>query len=405
MFNDRQLWQERFKKYSKDISQYLRYIFNGHLVIVMLFLLGTLAFYYQGWVMTLTPQFPAALLMMLVLVFFVTNSPTYSLIQHPDQIFLLPVETKLSNYFFRAQIFSVVFQSYILLIILAALMPVYVQVQGGGYQSFFKLLAIIILLKVINLSIQKKLLYYVERSVRRTDFIIRALINGACLYLLFSKAQLYFVLLLAIVLIGLDLYYRNDIKDKGLKWELVISLEEQRMNSFYRLANLFTDVPHLKEQIKRRRLFDLLLNKIPFGRDYTLENLYARTFIRSGDYFGLFLRLTVIGSVAIYFIPNFLAQLGLTCLFIYLTGFQLVPLRFHHDNNMLLSLYPTVEKAKLLAFQKIIIVVLVIQGLVFSMLNFGQGRIIEGMLIFSVGTLFAIFFVFFYSRRLINNKV
>ena len=44
----------------------------------------------------------------------------------------------------------------------------------------------------------------------------------------------------------------------GLKWDLLIAQEEKRMASFYRLANLFTDVPKLKDTVKRRKWLDII---------------------------------------------------------------------------------------------------------------------------------------------------
>ena len=43
MFDERLLWKERFSRTSRELSRYLKYIFNGHLMIVLIFLLGTAA--------------------------------------------------------------------------------------------------------------------------------------------------------------------------------------------------------------------------------------------------------------------------------------------------------------------------------------------------------------------------
>ena len=48
-FNEKQLWRARAGQTAKEYGQYLKYIFNGHLVIVLVFLLGTAAYYYQAW--------------------------------------------------------------------------------------------------------------------------------------------------------------------------------------------------------------------------------------------------------------------------------------------------------------------------------------------------------------------
>ena len=120
-------------------------------------------------------------------------------------------------------------------------------------------------------------------------------------YLLFSNAALYLIIAAAVILFGLSVYYKQQTKEKGLKWKYLIDQDERRMTSFYRLANLFTDVPKLKNQVKRRKWLDSLLVQIPFQQDQAFTYLFMRTFLRSGDYWGLFVRLTVIGQGSFIF--------------------------------------------------------------------------------------------------------
>ena len=58
----------------------------------------------------------------------------------------------------------------------------------------------------------------------------------------------------AAIFFGLYVYYKQQTKEKGLKWEFLIEQDESRMTSFYRLANLFTDVPKLKNQVKTEKM-------------------------------------------------------------------------------------------------------------------------------------------------------
>ena len=136
----------------------------------------------------------------------------------------------------------------------------------------------------------------------------------------------------------------------GLKWDLLIAQEEKRLASFYRLANLFTDVPKLKDTVKRRKWLDIFIQSHFFFQNNTYLYLFVRTFLRSSDYLGLFTRLTVIGVIALYFISFGVGQLVLSLLFIYLTGFQLLPLWNHHQNKLWIDLYPVAEKYKTVAF-------------------------------------------------------
>src|SRR5690625_6758690 len=102
------------------------------------------------------------------------------------------------------------------------------------------------------------------------------------------------------------------------------------MQSFYRLANLFTDVPHIKSRMKKRKWLVACVNRfIPFKNKYTFDYLYRITFFRSGDYLGMYIRLLVIGGLLIYFIPNEWMKLIFFLLFIYMCLFILYILYIH----------------------------------------------------------------------------
>src|SRR3954471_4200553 len=315
MFDENKLWRDRAGGRMKDLGRYLRYIFNGHLVIVLLFLIGTAAFYYQDWIKSLSPSFPAPLIIAVIIGIFITYSPIYNFLLEADKVFLLPLEEKLKGYFFRSGVTSFVFQGYILLLILAVLIPIYAHVSGNGFGSFIPFFLVLLLLKAWNLAATWKIQFYVETSVHRWDFLIRYLLNAVFVYLLFKQANLLILIVIGVIMIFYYYSFHGRTTKMGLKWDQLIEAEEKRMASFYRLANLFTDVPKLKDTVKRRKYLDLLISRIPFSQEKTYLFLFARTFLRTSDYLGLFVRLTVIGALAIYFISFGIGQLLLTILF------------------------------------------------------------------------------------------
>ncbi|MDV2583759.1 ABC transporter permease, partial [Alkalibacillus haloalkaliphilus] len=44
-----------------------------------------------------------------------------------------------------------------------------------------------------------------------------------------------------------------------IKWEHLISIEQKMLMFFYRIANAFTDVPQLKEQVRSRSYLNGML--------------------------------------------------------------------------------------------------------------------------------------------------
>jgi ABC-2 type transport system permease protein len=184
----------------------------------------------------------------------------------------------------------------------------------------------------------------------------------------------------------------------GLKWEQLIEGEEKRMANFYRLANLFTDVPKVKDTVKRRKYLDFFISKIPFLQERTYLYLFGRTFLRSSDYLGLFVRLTIIGALAIYFISFGIGQLVLALLFLYLTGFQLLPLWNHHQNKLWIDLYPVSQQDKTNSFHFLLMIILVLQSLIFALFILIKGVWLDSLLVVGVGLVFSYLFVYVYSK-------
>jgi len=398
MFDENKLWRDRAGGRMKDLGRYLRYIFNGHIVIVLLFLIGTAAFYYQEWIKNLSPNFPSALVIAVLIGIIVTYSPVYNFLLEADKVFLLPLEEKLKGYFLRSGFASLVFQGYIILLVLAVLMPIYAHVSDNGFGSFIPFLLVLLLVKAWNLAANWKIQFYVEASVHRWDFLVRYLINTVFTYLMFKQANIFILIVIGIIMVLYYYSFHIRTTKMGLKWDLLIDGEEKRMASFYRLANLFTDVPKLKDTVKRRKYLDLFISKIPFLQEKTYLYLFARTFLRSSDYLGLFVRLTVIGALAIYFISFGIGQLVLTILFVYLTGFQLLPLWNHHQNKLLVDLYPVSQKDKTASFHLLLTIILVVQSCIFALLILIKGEWFYSLLVLGAGLVFSYLFVYFYSK-------
>ncbi|WP_045519860.1 ABC transporter permease [Neobacillus niacini] len=399
MFDEKKLWKDRSVHRLKEFGVYLRYILNGHLVVVLLFLIGTAAFYYQNWISSLSPDFPAEIIIAVILGVFLTHSPVYTFLLEADQVFLIPLETRLKPYFFRSGLISLIFQGYILLMVLAVLMPMYAHVSANGFQSFFIFLIILLAIKAWNIAVNWKIHYFVQPSVYTWDMFVRYFINVLFTFLLFNNANILFLLIFALIMAS---YYRSfyiRTRKMGLKWDLLIAQEEKRMSSFYRLANLFTDVPKVKDTVKRRKWLDLFINRISFSQDNTYHYLFARTFLRASDYLGLFIRLTVIGAFAVYFISFGVGQIVLSLLFIYLTGFQLLPLWNHHQNKLWVDLYPVSQNHKTAAFHSLLMRILIIQSSIFSVIILIKGEWLYALLVLLSGLLFSFLFVNVYSKN------
>jgi ABC-2 type transport system permease protein len=399
MLNVTRLWAERSKRMGKELGKYLRYIFNGHLMIVMIFLIGSLTFYYQQWVTILDESFPAAVIMAVVLGVIMTYSPVYTFLLEADRVFLLPIEHRLGTYFWRSGVVSFILQAYIFLLVLAAFMPMYVQVYKGSYKVFFYFIFLMMIVKIWNLALRWRIQYYIEKSVHLTDTFVRYCINTVFLYLMLVSANPILLIVLFLVMLGLYVFFLQNSKKKGLKWEEVILLEQNRMTGFYRIANLFTDVPKLKDVVKRRKWLDWLLTNISYKQNNSQGYLLTRTFLRSGDYLGLVIRLTIMGGIVLYYWDFIYGQFIFLLLFLYLTAFQLLPLKNHHQNVLWVDLYPIRTEVRGKAFRKILSMILTLQSIIFGLIFLLKGEWTLALIGLIVGIVFTQLFVRFYSLK------
>ncbi|RDI47866.1 ABC transporter permease [Falsibacillus pallidus] len=387
------LWTDRSRENHKELRKYLRYMLNDHLLFVVIFGIGGGAFYYQKWVHSLDGNFPVALMMALILGLAATISPIQTLLKEADQVFLIQIETKMNAYFHKGIWTSFLSQSYVLLILSAVLMPIYAQVKGNGFSFFFLLLLVLLLMKIWNLYIRWYVLKFQEMEYSRLDFWVRLALNAVLLFLLVDGAPIYLIGLIGVIYILLLAYFSKAAGKKLIKWDKLIRMEEQRMMAFYRTANLFTDVPKLKGEVKRRKWLDWLFQFSAYGRENSYWHLFFRTFIRNSEYFGLFIRLSVIGALLIFFSTNLYLIIGLAFLFVYLTGIQLIPLMGSQDHKLWIHIYPLKKEWKTKSFLKLMQYILSAEMILFFAAEAVKGEWTNSVILAAAGILFVIIFV------------
>ncbi|WP_404461565.1 ABC transporter permease [Sutcliffiella horikoshii] len=401
MFNVDQLWQARFSQYLKDTRRYLRYMFNDHLVIVMIFLLSGLALAYQNWLEVVPPDFPYALLMGIILALLMTRGSIHTFLKDPDLVFLLPLEEKLKPYIKKSFLYSIVLESYFLLLVFGVSVPLFFTLTDATLQTLISVLLLLLGMKSWNLWMTWLINFYTDKKVRLVDWWVRLALNFGLLYLVFSEASLLFIGVVVVILLLLLAYFQNATKKMNWKWDLLIENETKRMQLFYRVANLFVDVPGLKEKVTRRKWLDVFLSWTPYAKDKAFDYLYLRTFLRSGDYFGLYLRLLIIGAVLLVTLPVGYATYLVPVLVLYLTGFQLIPMWRHHYNKLWLSIYPVQEKHRILAFTKMITVILISQTIVLAALLVFVATWMEVVVVLVGGIIFS----YLYVQGVVKRKI
>lgn len=368
MFDSHDFYKKRLSVHIKETSRYLKYIFNGHIAVAMLFFISALAYYYQQWLVGLPEDFPTAGIMGVALGLLVSYSPVRTLLKEPDLVFLIAAETKMHAYFRNALIYSFVIQLYLVLLVAAAFGPLYfASFPDRSGQMYLLSIAILLVFKVGNLIANWWMLKVREPGTRRLDLAVRTVLNVVVFYFIISGNML-MAGITSVMFALLFLYVLNvSRKQAGIVWDLLVEKDQNRMQTFYRIANMFADVPHLKNRVKKRQWLVSLVSNLSVNKKNTFDYLYRITFIRSGDYLGMYIRLIVIGGLFIYYIPNVWMKIIFAVLFLYLSCFQMMTIYQHHRTNIWLDIYPVEAKPKQQAVMKLLYQLSIGQAVIFSL--------------------------------------
>lgn len=364
--NSNALWKERFRHFIKEARTYGKYVFNDHLKFIFVFMIGAGAYYYQQWLATLTPAFPTAIVIAVLLGLVVTVGSVQTLLKEADLVYLLPVEERLKGYFLKAFRFTFIKHLYFIVMVAAALAPLYLQQTGQSGNTYMIIVLLAVILKAWNLFMTWEVSYMTDPRMRLFDLLIRVIVNVAFIYCLVARVSFLYIGIIVVLMMVYSVLLQQSVKGKPLNWEYLIAEEGKKMMVLYRIANMFVDVPALKERVARRKWLDFILQII--GEKRTYLYLYTRTFLRAGNYFGLYMRLLVIGGALVYAIPFLYGRVIVSILFLYLIGYQLMPLWKHHRLTLWLDLYPVREEEKRKDFLKLLHSVLIIGSVILALM-------------------------------------
>ena len=353
------LWKKRLNLYLKRMIKYYRYVFNDHFVIALLFLLGGISYTYSNFIKSLNVDLsypwakPVVIIALLVMLQF---GKVGTLIDEPDKVFLLPQEKGMREYLMKAQKRAWVSNSVIQIVVWIVLLPfIYYGVHLNLVES------IILLLSQVALKVAQVNLFFIrafEAKYQAGKYsLILNYVVPLIVYTLGLYASIYFALGITV---GLILYLKSLPKNKIIQWNYLIDVEKLRLMRKYSFFNLFTDVPQVKKKAKRRKYLDWLIPKFKNVYGY----LFIRAIIRNGEYSGLYVRLTVIESIVLLFIPKFWLSLVIGMLFIYLIGFQMLPQYKYFDDNVFVHLYPLETNSKGKEFKSILLALLIINAFI-----------------------------------------
>ncbi|WP_216829393.1 ABC transporter permease [Alkalihalobacterium elongatum] len=396
-----QLWSSRLKSYWEIAIRYIRLIGNSGFLFTIYLLIIVGSYYYRHFLDWLPETFPAVLFFVIVSVLLLTRGAVRTFVKEGDLVFLLPMEGRLQPYFRSSIVYSSIIQSFTIVVIFFILAPLFAERINSSFSDFLLVLLILVSAKVWNLLCNFEEQRLASTKERVSHIILRAVINGTFAFFLFIDNGLIFLLPIAVIMIGIYLIYYRKLQTKhSIKWEQLLSIENKMLTHFFRVANMFTDVPSLKSSVKKRTWATSILARIPYNHKYTFDYLYTRAFFRSNDYFGIYVRLIIVGTIVLLVLPEGMVRYLLYFVFLYMSGLQLSTLWKHFYKAIWVDLYPIHARDRQQSFLRLIFVLLCVKAtlLVVLLAIFAEGTMIS-LILLPLGFAFSYAYSFHWMHR------
>lgn len=355
----RELAKKRLNENLKQSVKYLTLVFNDFFILALIFLFGALMFWYAEAMKTM----PSNLwfykpLVGLILWLPLLSGKLVTLLKDADMQFLFTQDEQMKEYLKPMIKYSMVLPTILIVLLGGILFPFATIKAGIPIWSYAIMIIGTILLKACMLLIEKENLYFYYNCPRWVTLLITLIVLsigsfGSYLY------PIEVVLLMLIPNLGTK-------KEKGIfDWRYAIESEKARKDRVYSIFSMFTDVAEKQVTIKRRKYLDFLLPK-SIAKENPNLFLYRRSLLRNPEYLNLLVRMTVFAILISWLVQDWRWALGLSCLVIFLTVYQLLPMATEFDSNIMYRVYPIVRDGRGKDLVKVLNMGLLIQWLLIS---------------------------------------
>ncbi|MDQ0430239.1 ABC-2 type transport system permease protein [Planomicrobium stackebrandtii] len=373
------VWSKRLHKYTVEVQNYLKYIFTGHIAVVLLFAIGAAGFAYSEWIQNIPPEFPGALVLAVIFGLLLAISPPSTLLKEADSVYFLPLESKLDEFLKPALKWSFFSQLYLPVIVFIVSLPMVNALYG--LPSSFLIGFPILLLLIKWWNVQTEFAFRRQGAGERVwlDRLVRFFLVGLFVYFYVQEQ-----LIVAVVVLFAIIFYGKWIARKAVgkpfAYDHFIGLEENRMLRFYQFANYFTDVPHLKGKIKARTWLNWVYRFIKPGPKNAHLYLVWRTFVRSDELFYLWVRLTAIIMVGAWFIPFQIGVALFAGALAFATVIQIWQGLTHTQHFRMDNLFPLTRFSRQQAVGKLILAMQILQSIAAAAVLLAMGEVISALM-------------------------
>lgn len=383
MKNLHDVWSKRLHSHTVEVQNYFKYIFTGHIAVVMLFALGAAGYAYSDWVQNVPEDFPAAWILALIFGMMLAFSPPSTLLKEADMVYFLPLESKLDEFLKPALRWSFLSQLYLPVIAFIVSLPMVNAIYGleTSYLIGFPLLLLII--KWWNIQMEFSYRKAFSGNGAWLDRLVRFVLTATFTYLYVENLILFAAFFLFFMIVY-GKWVQNRAAGLPFPYEHFVRLEENRMLRFYQFANYFTDVPQIKGKIKARRWLNWIykfVGKQPKDAHYYLV---WRTFIRSDELFYLWIRLTLLTIAGALLIPFTIAAAVFAGALAFATAIQLWQGLNQTQHFRMDNLFPLSDFTRQQAVWKLIAILQLIQSILAATVLLFNGAFLTAGIVFTV---------------------
>ncbi|MDU1527864.1 MAG: ABC transporter permease [Gemella haemolysans] len=373
MSNIENIFSDRRKKEQELKLTYSKYIFNSHLIMFLIIVLGAVLINYSKWLAIASKVELYSVLIAATLAFsyYLVSSKIKTHIKEADAVFLLPLEKHYRKVGLKTVINSTVVHIITVIIFYFATKPITNLIGNIDRLSIFMLLIVIIwnnLLKYLQVIHYKEVVW--------SKLLLFVVIFMQLLVIFFDDIAIRIIYLISIIVLAGFTYYimknagnKLNAKDQEkyvVNWNQAADYDKHRIESYLKYVNMFVDVPLSRVKVARRKYFDILLPKLTkdnFKKENSFKYYYYRVFLRQENTVYLALRLMLLAVLVIFSFKNTYVS-GLAIIsYSYLTIIQLVPLYKQMSNNIWHSILPVSEDIKIKSYKQLLTSVMIVTTL------------------------------------------
>ena len=379
MSNIENIFSDRRKKEQELKLTYSKYIFNSHLIMFLIIVLGAVLINYSKWIaiaskVELYSVYTAATV---VFSYYLVSTKIKTYIKEADAVFLLPLEKYYRKVGLKTVINSTVVHIITVIIFYFATKPITNLIGNIDRVSIIMLLIVIIwnnLLKYLQVIHYKEIIW--------SKLLLFIVIFMQLLVVFFDDIAIRIIHLISIIVLAVFTYYimknagnKLNAKDQEkyvVNWNQAADYDKHRIESYLKFVNMFVDVPLSGVKVARRKYFDILLPKLTkdnFKKENSFKYYYYRVFLRQENTVYLALRLMLLAVLVIYSFKNTYVS-GLAIIsYSYLTIIQLVPLYKQMSNNIWHSILPVSEDIKIKSYKQLLTSVMIVTTLLLGVVS------------------------------------